>query len=431
MKPLRLPQCQNNLTRPSRLARTLAMFGLLVGTLVQAQTETLKLETWRIEDEARWNKHIIPAFERTHPSTQVLTLATPPTEYDTSLLDKLTKNAAGDLITCRPFDQSLELYNKGHLQDITAMSELRRFRSHSKIAWTTYYADRVFCMPVAAVMTGFFYNTQIFKELNLRPPQTEEALFEVLQQIKLSNKYVPLAFGTSDTWQSAQVLFAGMGPNYWGGEQGRIDLLTGRAKFTDKAYVDAWRAMAKLADYLPKNHKALGENGARKLFLDGKAAIYPAGSWEIPFLSEHSNAKHFGVFAPPPKQTQHNCYVLSHFDLGIGINKQSTHQPSATAFLAWLSTPEFSQLLANNLHGFFPLSNHPVEISNPLAREMAAWRQQCDTTIRINSQFLNQAWLDLEPTLWDVSARVLRKEISPEEAAKHIAKGVEKWFKPI
>jgi raffinose/stachyose/melibiose transport system substrate-binding protein len=89
------------------------------------------------------------------------------------------------------------------------------------------------------------------------------------------------------------------------------------------------------------------------------------------------------------------------------------------------------QALVNSLPGFFPLSNHPVEFRNPLAKEMMSWRQQCDTTIRINSQFLNQAWPDLEQKLWQLSTQVMRQEISPEEAAKQIAEGVEKWFKPI
>jgi len=409
----------------------LATFASSTWRFAHAQGETLKLETWRVDDDERWNKQVLPAFNRAQPSIQVLTLPTPPVEYDASLLDKFGRNTAGDLIMCRPFDRSLDLYDKKYLQDITAMTELRRFRSHNKIAWTTYYANRVFCMPVAAVMTGFFYNTEIFKELNLRPPQTEEELFQALQKIKESGKYTPLAFGTSDTWQSAQVLFSGIGPNYWNGEQGRLSLITGRAKFTDPEYIETWRVLAKLADYLPNNHTEIGENGARKLFLSGKAAIYPAGSWEIPFLSEHKNAKHFGVFAPPPKETKHSCYVLNHFDMGIGINSSSLHTKSSSAFLSWLSTPEFSEVLANSLNGFFPLSNHLVEVANPLAKEMATWRQQCDTTIRINSQFLNQAWPALEQELWEVTARVMRKEISPEEAAKHIANGVEKWFKPI
>lgn len=408
-----------------------ALFVLLPWQCAQAQSETLKLETWRVEDEPRWVNQILPAFTRTHPTVKVITSSTSATDYDNVLEQKLATGKAGDLITCRPFDQSLKLYNKGYLQDITAMPELRKFRSHGKVAWTTYYADRVFCMPVAAVMTGFFYNTAIFKDLDLSPPQTEEELFKTLEKIKASGKYLPLAFGTKDSWQSAQVLFAGIGPNYWNGEQGRINLLTGRANFTDSPYVETWQTLAKLSNYLPANHGNIGEKEARDLFLQGKAAIYPAGSWEIALLSESSNAKNFSVFAPPPKQIKHNCYVLSHLDIGIGINAQSAQQKKANDFLAWLSKRDFSQALVNSLPGFFPLSNHPVEFRNPLAKEMMSWRQQCDTTIRINSQFLNQAWPDLEQKLWRLSTQVMRQEISPEEAAKQIAEGVEKWFKPI
>lgn len=409
----------------------LGLLTLLLWRCAQAQGEALKLETWRIDDEARWINQILPAFTSTHPTIKVIISPSVATDYDKVLKQKLAVGKAGDLITCRPFDQSLDLYNKGYLQDITAMPELRKFRSHGKVAWTTYYADRVFCMPVAAVMTGFFYNATIFKELDLSPPQTEEEFFNALEKIKASGKYLPLAFGTKETWQSAQVLFAGIGPNYWNGEQGRINLLTGRAKFTDPPYVETWRTLAKLAEYLPANHSNIGEKDARDLFLQGQAAIYPAGSWEIASLSAPEMARNIAVFAPPPKQVKHNCYVLSHLDIGIGINPQSTQLKRASEFLVWLSTRDFSQNLANSLPGFFPLSNHPVEISNPLAREMMSWRQQCDTTIRINSQFLNQAWPSLEQELWRLSTQVMRHEISPEEAAKQIAEGVEKWFKPI
>ena len=399
--------------------------------IAQAQTTVLKLETWRIDDEPAWLNQILPAISAAHPKIKVYTQPSFPVAYDAELLTRLKQGAAGDLITCRPFDKSIALYDQGYLEDITHMPELRLFRSQNKIAWTTYFADRVFCMPVAAVMTGFFYNTQIFKELNLAVPKTEEELFNVLRAIQQSGKYTPLAFGTKDTWQAAQVLFAGIGPNYWMGEEGRKNLLTGRAKFTDPNYVDVWRTLARLADFMPKQHEDIDEEAARDLFLSGRAAIYPAGSWEIRFMAYHTNASNFGVFMPPQRQHKNNCYVLHHLDKGIGVNAKSSKPKQAQTVLRWLSTKEFSHVMANTLHGFFPLSNHPVQISNPLAKEMMTWRQQCDTTIRINTQFLNQAWPELEQELWDTTAKVMRKQITPEDAAKQISNGLEKWFRPI
>ncbi len=428
--------CINTLMCSDRVARK--VLGFLLGAVALlgwpisvAHAEELKLETWRIEDVWMWEHHLLPVFYQTPKSSPIELSPSLPTEYDKLLLESFEKGTAGDMVACRPFDRSFDLFEKGYLQDITHMPELRLFRNHGKFAWTSYYAERVFCMPVASVMTGFFYNTEIFKELELAPPKTEEDLFKLLETVKKSGKYLPLAFGTKHAWQASQVLLSGMGPNHWGGEKGRLNLLTGRAKLSDEPYVDAWRSLAKMGEYLPSNHADVGEDEARDLFLSGRAAVYPAGSWEIRFLTHHHNPYLFGVFAPPPKANQHNCYVLNHLDKGIGINAKSAKPAQAQAFLQWLSTPSFSSALANNLPGFFPLSTHSVEITNHLAKEMASWRQQCDTTIRINSQFLNQAWPELEEELWDMSVRVMRKEISPEQAGKHISIGVEKWFKPL
>ena len=106
------PHLQPERRSPTQICALLVFFtlALLGWRFAQAQTEVLKLETWRTEDEARWVKQIIPAFNRTHPSTKLLTLPSPAVEYDANLLNKFNKNTAGDLITCRPFDASLELW---------------------------------------------------------------------------------------------------------------------------------------------------------------------------------------------------------------------------------------------------------------------------------------------------------------------------------
>ena len=44
---------------------------------------------------------------------------------------------AGDLVTCRPFDASLELYNKGKLADLTSLAAMANFSPVAKSAWQT------------------------------------------------------------------------------------------------------------------------------------------------------------------------------------------------------------------------------------------------------------------------------------------------------
>jgi raffinose/stachyose/melibiose transport system substrate-binding protein len=398
---------------------------------VPTWAQTLSLETWRTDDAEIWSRDIFPVFSRNNPSIQVRVTPTAAVQYELALSKRLQQGVAGDLISCRAFDRSLPLYAARQLEDLTELDELRWFRSLNRLAWTSDFGERKYCVPVAAVMTGFFYNKSIFQALGLTVPETEEALLETLKTIQGHGRYLPLAFGTQEAWQADQVLFNGIGPNHWGGERGRIDLLTGKARFTDEAFVQAWRSLARLAPYLPAGHRTLSEQGARELFLSGQAAIYPAGSWEIRFLTESKNAQQYGVFAPPPPKGNTTCYVLSHLDMGIGVNAATAHLDQALHLVRWLTTREFATTLANTLHGFFPLSNHLVEINNPLAREMASWRRSCETTIRINSQFLNRAWPGLEAELWRTSVQVLRQEISPEEAATQISSGVQQWYKPL
>src|SRR5262245_9284171 len=71
---------------------------------------TLTIESWRNDDLPIWQDKIIPAFEKANPGIKVVFSPTAPTEYNAALNSKLDAGTAGDLITCRPFDASLELF---------------------------------------------------------------------------------------------------------------------------------------------------------------------------------------------------------------------------------------------------------------------------------------------------------------------------------
>ena len=74
----------------------------------------------------------------------------------------------------------------------------------------------------------------------------------------------------------------------------------------------------------------------------------------------------------------------------MGVNAASKNKADAKKFLEWLTTPEFAELYANALPGFFPLSKAPVTIKDPLAAEMVGWRKDCKSTIRNSYQILNR-----------------------------------------
>ena len=111
-----------------RIVATTAATLLLSSGIALAQT-TLTIESWRNDDATIWKEKIIPAFQAKHPDITVEFNPTAPKEYNAALNARLEGGTAGDIITCRPFDASLELFNKGHLaplNDLASHGELLR-----------------------------------------------------------------------------------------------------------------------------------------------------------------------------------------------------------------------------------------------------------------------------------------------------------------
>jgi raffinose/stachyose/melibiose transport system substrate-binding protein len=394
-----------------------------------AHAGTLNIESWRVDDKTLWEDVLLPAFYKAHPGITVKFSPTSPPEYDSALNARLTAGTAGDLITCRPFDVSLDLYKKGHLDKLNGSAALKSFPESSQVAWQTDDGKATYCVPMASVIHGFFYNKKVFAELGLSVPVTEADFFAAMEKIKAQGKVAPIALGTADQWETNQIVFTGIGPNHWKGEEGRKALIAGTKKFTDPEFVSTWETMAKWAPYLPKGYQAQTYGDSQNLFGTGRAAIYPAGSWDISYFEGNSKVE-FGAFKPPVQKAGDPCYISDHTDIAMGVNSKSKNKADAQVFLGWLASKEFADLYTNKVTGFFSLSNHKIDVKNPVAKEMIGWRNQCKSTIRLNAQIMNRGTPSMENELWNVSSQVLNLKMSPKDAATQIQTGFAKWYTP-
>jgi raffinose/stachyose/melibiose transport system substrate-binding protein len=389
----------------------------------------LVIESWRNDDLKIWQDQIIPAFNKKYPDIEVVFQPAAPTEYNAALNTKLEGGTAGDLITCRPFDNSLGLFQKGYLAPLTDLPGMASFSDVAKSAWITDDGKTPFCVPMASVIHGFIYNKEAFDKLGLKPPTTKEEFKQVLDKIKADGTYAPLAMGTADQWEAATMGFQNIGPNNWKGEEGRQALLKGTEKYTDPQYVKTWQELADWAPYLPAGFEAVKYPDSQSLFTLGKAAIYPSGSWEISLFNDQAKFP-MGAFLPPVDKAGDQCYISDHTDIGIGMNSKTKNPEAAKKFLEWVASPEFAEIYSNALPGFFSLQDAKVDLKDPLAKEFISWRDQCQSTIRNSYQILSRGEPNLENELWAVSANVINGKQTPEQAAKQIQDGLDKWYKP-
>lgn len=424
------------------MRKTFAMISLLVAftliltacgggaaaTQAPAEKVTLTIESWRNDDLTIWTDKIIPAFEAKNPNIHVVFSPAAPAEYDGVLNTKLQGGTAGDLITCRPFDRSLKLFQQGNLTSLNDLPGMENFGDVAKSAWITDDGKDVFCVPMASVIHGFFYNKDVFDKYGLQEPTTREEFFNVLKTLKDKGE-TPLVMGTADLWEAATMGFQNVGPNYWKGEEGRQALIKGTAKFTDEPYIKTWQDLADWAPYLPEGYQAEKYPDSQTFFTLGKGVIYPTGSWEISQFEKDSKFK-LGIFKPYVEKAGDQCYISDHTDIAIGMNAKTPHPNEAKTFLSWIASDEFAKLYANALPGFFPLSNAKVTLDDPLANEFLSWRGECKTTIRNSYQILSRGEPNLENELWRISAAVMNGTTTPVDAGTEIQAGLDKWYKP-
>ena len=401
----------------------------LVATSALAEDVTLTVESWRNDDLTLWQDKIIPAFEAAHPGIKINFTPSAPTEYNAVLNSKLDAGSAGDLITCRPFDASLALYEADHLAALDDMDAMDNFSDVAKSAWQTDDGSASFCVPLASVIHGFIYNKEAFEELGLEAPTTEDEFFAALETIKEDGTYIPMAMGTNDQWEAATMGYNNIGPNYWNGEEGRKALIEGEQKLTDEQWVAPFETLAKWADYLGDGFEAQTYPDSQNLFTLGRAAIYPAGSWEISGFNAQADFE-MGAFKAPVKAAGDSCYISDHTDIGIGMNASTEHPEAAKTFLTWVASPEFADIFGNALPGFFPLSNAPVDLEDPLAKEFVSWRDECDSTIRSTYQILSRGTPNLENETWGASAAAIKGTKTPEALGEELQSGLESWYAP-
>ncbi len=412
-----------------KILGTAILASTALGNAAWAQDVTLNIESWRNDDIAVWQETLIPAFEQANPGIKVVFSPTAPADYNAVLNSKLDAGSAGDLITCRPFDASLELYDKGQLADLTSLASMANFSDVAKSAWQTDDGAATFCVPMASVIHGFLYNADAFAELGIEPPATEAEFYAALDKIKADGTYVPMAMGTVDQWEAATMGYQNIGPNYWKGEEGRKALIEGTQKLTDEPWVAPFTQLARWKDYLGDGFEAQTYPDSQNLFTLGRAAVYPTGSWEIGVFNPQVSFK-MGAFSPPVQNAGDECYISDHTDIALGMNAKTAHPEEAKKFLEWVGSPEFATLYANALPGFFSLNSTPVEMEDPVARQFVSWREKCKPTIRSTYQILSRGTPNLENETWNASANVIRGTETPKAAAQRLQEGLASWYEP-
>jgi raffinose/stachyose/melibiose transport system substrate-binding protein len=259
-------------------------------------------------------------------------------------------------------------------------------------------------------------------------PTTWSELLTTAQQVEDAG-ITPFANAAGSEWTMAEIVFMNLAPNFIGGREGRMAYLNGERCFNDPHMVAAFQAVEDLAPYLPQNHDLLGYAYTLQLFIQGKSAMWLSGSWDIPFFESEDPDFAWSVFAPPPPAGQPG-YITFHPDAGMGMNAASTHKKEARVFLKWMITREFTELIGNELPGFFPMHKDAPELQNEHAQAFLALNEGRGTDVRFVWEKLRQGSPDGYSLIQEGTIAVAKGEQTPQEAADALQNGLATWYQP-
>lgn len=414
------------------LQKSVVLFLLLALLFVgcakeEDDTVEIVVTSWRTEDAERMAR-VNQVYMDANPGVEIVFSPINDTEYDANMKAALETGTGADVLFLRSFDTGESVYNLGYLADLNSLVPALGGFSDTAIGAWAKSSGTIYGVPVAGVTHGVFYNKDIFAKYDLDEPQTWDEFLAVCQTLK-ENGEVPISQGGLDDWTLYEVVFSGLGANFYGGEEARQALMNGQAKLTDDNFIEAFEAVNQLVPYFPVGYESLDYVSMQQMFATGQAAMFVAGSWELGPLMD-MGASSLGWFAPPVVNAGDTLQYCFHVDMGVGLNKDSAEIPEAVDYMNWLASSEFAQLYMNEVPGFYSYTPGDYNLDNPIANEMVNAAQTADLTIRTVWEKMSAQSPSGNGLMGEALPAMVRGEMTPQAAASYIQDGLDTWYTP-
>ncbi len=153
--------------------------------------------------------------------------------------------------------------------------------------------DKTYALPLEFNIAPIYYNKSIFEQYNLEVPQTYDAFKQVVKTLS-EGGIAPIALGNKDRWTGS--LWYMYLADRIAGQQTLAGAISGSESFKDEGLVKAASEVQSLVDSnaFVKGFNGLSNEEAKSEFVNGKAAMYMMGSWDLPnFTTNEEIPKEF------------------------------------------------------------------------------------------------------------------------------------------
>ncbi len=258
------------------------------------------------------------------------------------------------------------LAEAGLLYDLTEAYEENGWEVYDFAKERVTYDGKVYGIPGEMETVGLYYNTGIFEDLGIEPPQTLDDVRRVSTTIRDAG-LIPMAFGDQDGWPGSHLLSMALSSAV--GADGMEALLSGERSWDSPEVVDAltfWQE-ANQNGWLGESPVSVDYDTMTAQYISGEAAMIPTGSWFVNDLAIGADFE--SGYVPFPAPDGEGVFASG---LGSGpfVAANTDDPEGAIALLDFLASEEHGQWVVENLKSIppRPVATEGLEVDPLLAQ---------------------------------------------------------------
>jgi raffinose/stachyose/melibiose transport system substrate-binding protein len=388
---------------------------------------TLSVWSWRVEDEAAYNK-IFDVYEKSHDNVTVEFKPFKATEYNKILATGLAGSDGPDVPQVRSYGQLQTTVASGALVPLDGKVDLSGWDENVVASAKGKEDDKIYSVPLARQTVQMFYNQELFDKSGVGAPTTWDEFMTANEKL-LGAGVTPIAIGAKDDWTLPIVHEVLAAPRF-GGAAFQEAVQSGAKDFTDPDWVASVKVFKDLEKFMPKSVTGVAITDAQTLFSAGKAAMIPGGSFDLAVLQKANPALKIGVFqVPPPPGSPSGSEATTPgwADGNFAVNAKSENQEAALELVKWMATKEFGQLVADEVKQISAVPG--VEYKDELLKQMSENYEKNPSPYLLLTDFRYGA-----PSGTDLLGKGVQELLLGKKDAATVSKeldtGVKTWFKP-
>jgi raffinose/stachyose/melibiose transport system substrate-binding protein len=333
-----------------------------------AAAEPITLEFWSWNNEGSYpivHEDAEKRFMADFPNVTVKREYISYTDYLVKLKAVISGEAAPDIFQIPWAGEYTELARSGKLLPLTDKLKENFPEFFPSVMNAISVDGDAWAVPLDLNTLQIAYNMNMFKEMGLEIPKSQEELIALAKKLADAGKF-GIAQGTKDLWTAADSFFAQVAytdPTH----TKMMDADAGKIGWDDPVFLQAAKNMAALVAagvYAPGANSMDAFVGAKDLFVQQQSAMfYPVGNFITGGITtDIAGAFEYSLFPTPPLKAGDEFLPTGGVAEMFVISKDSANVDMAVEFMRYLTNDKGKDTLVAN--DFIPSSTYNGDLAN-------------------------------------------------------------------